>query len=74
MLNFSEIFGTSLEVLRDNVPITGTIETIDADTVRFTDGGALLPGTYEYAARMTDAAGNVGAFSSAYTVIVLPQL
>jgi len=74
VLNFSEIFGTSLEVLRDNVPITGTIETIDADTVRFTDGGALLPGTYEYAARMTDAAGNVGAFSSAYTVIVLPQL
>ncbi len=71
VLNFSEVFGTgaTVEVFRNAASI-GFATVSDSTTANYTDAGAPADGTYLYTARMTDAAGNVGALSSAYTVII----
>jgi len=70
VLNFSELFdaGASVEIFRDG-SLIGTLTPTGTNNAEFTDA-PLADDTYQYTARMTDAAGNVGSLSLVYQVTI----
>ncbi|MCZ2415580.1 MAG: Ig-like domain-containing protein [Burkholderiales bacterium] len=71
VLTFSELFTTDaqVEVFRDGTSI-GFATPNDTLGANFTDTTTPADGTYAYTARMTDAAGNVGTLSAAFTIMI----
>ena len=58
-----------VEVFRDGTSI-GFATPNDTLGANFTDTTTPADGTYAYTARMTDAAGNVGTLSAAFTIMI----
>jgi len=71
VLTFSELFavGAQVEVFRSGTSI-GFATPNNTLGASFTDTTAPVDGTYAYTARMTDAAGNIGALSAAFTITI----